>query len=345
MLEVNLDQTSQLLLSVTQPEPGTFIIDPSLYDWRHVFRRASVNRVLLPFCRNLASRKEIQNSPQLLETCSAIITKANSRMSLASETLGRIDSSFKQASIPYLLCKTVSAFECVPNDLDILVPEDHYHQASNILGTLVGDKGRKWQSKDEKGLFEGENFFKTDLHQKFTWLGSQKPFLTSETFFENSREAEFFGSRYPIPGPTHEFMLNSLNVMFERFYITLNLLFTLKRDYPQTDMEKIQEEAERYHWTKALERFLKTVERTQQALAWEKENPLPPLSFPVEYRYRDILITYAEQFLERAIVDISLMPYNLSYSRWKARFSHKEQVGIYGHWFPFETLPRRKFQP
>jgi hypothetical protein len=327
---------SRLLIYVLlDKNPSELPFRLSEYDLWHVLRLASSNRVLYLFCLNLAKYEQAKRFPQLNGFCRRIVSEGEKKIAVLRTTLNSVFRAFDEVKLPYLVAKTIWHFPDIPNDIDLMVPPERYREAAEVLGRLQNPLSRHWKSKDDKDLFEGPNFYKIDLHYHFSWLVSMKPFLDPQLAWHQTRTVDYFGIKCPVPNETFDLLANALNIMFERFYITINAYFSMINAFDKTDWRIVFREAERFQWRPALERLLTYLRGIGRAIENDDGKFSKPVRFPYQFPMSDVLKAYWEQWRFRGIFDFRLMPYNLTYSRFKYRISHGESVGIYGDWFPF----------
>lgn len=317
----------------------------SEYDLWHVLRLASSNRVLYSFCSALMNYEQAKRIPQLYRFCQRIVSEGEKKIALLKTTLDSVFEAFDKVNLPHLVAKTIWHFPNIPNDIDLLVPPARYQEATEVLGRLQNRHSRHWKSKDDKDLFEGPNFYKIDLHYHFSWLVSMKPFLDQQLAWHQIRTVDFFGIKCPVPNMTFDWIANALNIMFERFYITINAYFSLINNFDEIDWSTVFHQADHFKWRNTLNRLLAHLFCVNQALGIKidkiglHKGTFPnSVQFPYQFPISDVLKAYWEQLRLRGILDFRLMPYNLTYGRFKYLISGGERVGIYGDWFPFDRL-------
>ncbi len=314
-------------------------------DYWHIFRLASTNRVLFHFC-NLIVNSKARLTPRAEKLCLEIIEHGNGKINILKNTLEQVFTSFDKNNIPYLITKTLWHYPCIPNDIDLLVLPERYDEAVSIMSNLKSIDLKHWITDDEKDVFEAEDFYKVELHKKFSWMITKKPFLDQELAWEGAEKRDYFGLSCPVPNPTFDWIANALNIMFERFYVTINIFYTLTGSKNSIDWNIVKQQAIKYNWFNTLNHFLRHLDNIGTKLEINnfkfslfcklKSNENDKLiSFPYHFPVLEILLSYWEQLYNRGVIDYKLMPYNLTYARLKNFLSKGELVGIYGDWFPF----------
>ena len=346
-----MDRYSQFLLHALTSKDAELPDWENKRDYWHVLRLASSNRVLYSFCKALVRLEGINNKPDLKLLCEKILKKGDEKIAIFSSTLNRIQESFGQAEIPFLIAKTAWKLPYIFNDIDLLVKPAQYQRAVEILASLQRGKSKHWVSADDKDLFEAPDFYKIDLHYHFSWLSSTKPFVDPELAWLGTEERDLFGVKCSVPNPTFEWMVNALNLMFERFHITLNGCLTLRDSFSKIDTEIIREQATKYRWSGTLGRFIAHLNALNRTLGMEEIEipgvdcrPIKPsrqVGFPYIFPRNEVVRAYGEQWVRRKITDPKMLLYNLVYSPLKSGLSRNEKVAIYGDWYPFDKEPAR----
>jgi hypothetical protein len=318
----------------------------------HILRLASSNRVLFQLCSALVKFDKIRQMSNIVSLCNRIIVEGNKKIGLIQNTLTRLSDSFNENHISYLVVKTVKYFPYILNDIDILVPENRFQESIKILSTLQSGKNSHKKLKDGCDHFESDSFYKADLHDRFTWLNSDKVFLDSDLAWNNIRHESIFGVTCPVPDKTTEWILNALNIMFERYHFDLNTFLFIVDSLKETERETIRQQAIKYSWIDSLKKLDNNLSFLNQALGigeqilFDKASPgtsqnIQNIGFPFLYPYNHILCSYKEQFISRRVFDIKETIYNLSYARLKSLISSNEKVSMYGDWYHFSPNDRQ----
>ena len=330
--DIKSDPYTLLLFYILNSQSKTLPFDLEKLDVLHLLRRASPNRVLYVFCEKAMNFDAVRQLPYALSLCKSVIEEGDKKIIKIRKTLEHIICMFNENKIPYLVVKTVKHYPYILNDIDLLVARDDYSKATGLLKDFWGQKSGHKKLDDGCDQFDSEQWYKIDLHYQFSWLNSQKLFIDNDIVWKNKRIKKLFGVDCFVPSESIEWMLNALNIMYERFYFSINDFVTLSMDLSFVDMALVFEQANKHQWNKSLDIFNTQFNGIKSFM--DNDNKYK-IIFPYLYNYTDIIQSYWEQLRKRGVFDFHETLYNLSYARMKSLFSSNEQVSMYGDWFDF----------
>jgi len=273
---------ADVISGIDAPETSSWTV--SERNWVYLLKRASQNRVLYLFARNLAEMPTAQHPPALLERLQKITTQGEIRLRRLGDTLEFVTSELEQHKVPYLVIKTDKYIPYVTFDVDLLVREEDFDAVQRLFSakgveilphsSLLGRKPGKQMNCLKPGLLN------IDLHTEITWQGSD--YIEPVLFWQNTRRLTRHGVTFDVPSLEVEFMVDCAEVLYERFYFHLLHLLSLRKFCRQSmDWELIFEHTRRYGWQNAFANLLVLLEGTSARLLKGE-----PFTLPLEVRDR-----------------------------------------------------------
>jgi len=248
-------------------------VDFQKVNWEKVFRKASQNRVLYAFAKNLMKDGRIHRIPRLRENLSTIISRGEMWLAKLGDTLKFLDSVLPNEGIRYLIVKTHKTIPYVTYDLDILVTPSTYLRTIEAIekyGRLEKHPGKQWRKQRN---FFAPGLLRVDVHKGFSWLGCD--YLDVDLPWRNTRKVTIAGVSCEIPGPEAELLLDMAHILFERRYITLLDLICMRETYQESlDWAALLKQPLKYGWSKSFYKLTSIVNELNSKLYPAKQDAL-----------------------------------------------------------------------
>lgn len=292
---------------------------------------ASSNRVLFLLCKNIKQYNYLEKTHSSYPLIDKIFLDGQEINNHYASLLRKVKRLFEANGINYLIVKTYRQVDYILSDIDILVEKKRFNKARELVeeiaaDTNICDKEARWHFKFEKGT-------QLDIHRiGEDWYSDD--FLNTTDIWKNIQYREFLGDTYTFPSTQIEWILNALNIIYEKWSITyLDFLFFRKsRNINRIKVNKI---ARDHGWDiglRILNSYLNRIEK--QARQSSKDNTviLPRMFSAIDF----LKIFMARLFSPYRTYRISLF-YFLYFFYCKGRFilTGKSRIPFYGEWFNF----------
>ncbi len=308
-----------------------------------LLRRASDNRVLYAFCKNLLNLKEIQNT-SVEEKLIRIIQTGDVWLDKSRKTLSFIQKTLERENIPYLVVKTHKEVTFVTYDIDVFIDIDNYQKAKELfrregLQIYSHDGSLGGRLKDRQVNCVREDLIMIDLHHDFTW--QKIKYLDTGLIWQKADICADKELNYPVPSLEMEFILNLVHMLYERYYLTLlDFLTIISFIRKKLDWNIIFEQAEKYAWIDILKRSLGIILSIQKELQPQEELPLLPnienselkgyLEFPYFFSTFFVMRLYEERLTKKGHIDLIAFAYYF-YTRSKCYLSGRKALPYFSN--------------
>lgn len=171
--------------------------------------------------------------------------------------LGKVKEKFGENDIPFLVVKTDRKVDYIFSDLDILVEEQKFSKAQELLLEMAA--GENTCGNEERWHYTFGRQIGIDAHKMGTdWYSDN--FLDVASIWNDTEERQFLGGIYCFPSEQNEWIFNALNIIYERYTVTyLDLLYFKKsRNINYSEIKKI---AQKHCWNNGLQTLGKYLEK------------------------------------------------------------------------------------
>lgn len=307
--------------------PGSFNLNNlSDKEIKKLLKIASANRVLFLLCKNIKEYNYLDKAHELYPLIDKIYLRGQEINNDYTSLLRKVKRLFEDDNINYLIVKTDRKIDHVLSDIDILIDEEGFSKARELLEEMAIDKNIL--EREGGWHFRLENQVQLDIHRTGEdWYSDD--FIEVADIWKNLEQREFLGDVYPFPSAQMEWILNALNIIYEKWSITyLDLLFFQKsRNINRTEVNKI---AKDYGWNVGLRIFNNYLNKLENS----KDNTviLPRMFSAIDF----LKIFIARLFSPYKNYRISLF-YFFYFVYCKIRFilRGKSRIPFYGSWFNF----------
>lgn len=296
-----------------------------------ILKMASVNRVLFLLCKNIKEYNYLNRIHGSYFLVNKIFLRGQEINNHYAALLRKVKRLFETNNISYLIVKTDRRVDHVLSDIDILIGKENFDKARELLGEMSIDK--KICEKEARWHFKFENEVQLDIHRiGEDWYSDD--FLNVADIWKNIEQREFLGNVYPFPAIQIEWILNALNIIYEKWSITyLDLLFFQKsKDISHTEVDKI---AKAHGWYTGLQIFDEYINKVSKEIGESAKGDKATL--PRMFSCIDFLkIFIVRLFSPYKNYRISLF-YFFYFIYCKIRFilTKKSRIPFYGSWFNF----------
>lgn len=270
----------RLLSSIIESAGLTADFDLDRYSDQEINRLlnlASSNRVIFSLCRKIRLYGYLGLSAGMMRRVDQIIGKGEMINRQYAAALKEIKEKFVKNNIPFLIVKTDRKIDYVLSDADILVAEKDFKRANELLAQSAlaqetDDKKMRWVYK-----FPGRAHL--DIHRMGTdWYSSA--FLDPDSIWEDTEERQFLGEVYQFPSAQNDWILQVLNIIFERFsLIYLDwLYFEKSSDINRAQIDRVAKTHQWYPTLQVLDRHLVKI-RKEISGGLAGNNPPLPMMF------------------------------------------------------------------
>lgn len=240
-------------------------------DWRFILSMASRHRILALLYASLKSESCLETVPPSFRSAlhSAVRESIGQSLALSAE-LARILREFERAGIPAIPCKgPVVAMEAYGDlsyrsfcDLDILVPESHFHIAHQALGAMGYRAGLRLSARQEEAYLNNECAlqFRNDarghiveLHWRFCERNASV-YLPVAAFWQRSKRVSLPGITVPslaIEDLVLYLCVHGAKHRWERLE-WIACVAEIVRRHPEIDWQAIFERAGQYRVARLL---------------------------------------------------------------------------------------------
>ncbi len=331
MIENDTKFIFEILIKKKESISPEFITDSLL-------RRASDNRVLYAFCKNLLNLKEIQNT-SVEEKLIRIIQTGDIWLDKSRKTLSFIQKTLERENIPYLIVKTHKEVTFVTYDIDVFVDIDNYQKAKEVfrgegMQIYSHDGSLGGRLKDRQVNCVREDLIMIDLHHDFTW--QKIGYIDQPLVWERTEVCVDGELTYPTPSLEVEFILNLVHMLYERYYLTLlDFLTIISFIRKKLDWNIIFEQAEKYAWVEILKKSLSIISAIAKEFQFQEELSLPPniegsrlkeyLEFPYFFSTFFVMRLYEERLTKKGHIDLIAFAYYF-YTRFKYYLSGRRTL-------------------
>ena len=296
-----------------------------------LLKTASANRVLFLLCKNIKQYNYLDRTHRLNSLIDKILLQGQEINNYYASLLRKVKRLFETHNINYLIVKTDRIVDHVLSDIDITIDKESFGKARELLEEMAINKNIC--EKEGRWHFKFENKVQLDIHRTGEdWYSDN--FLNTADIWKNVQSREFLGDFYPFPSAQIEWILNALNIIYEKYTITyLDLLFFLKsKDVNHVEISKI---AQDHGWDIGLRIFNKYLSKLEKQIKQNsKDNTiiLPKMFSNIDF----LKIFIARLFSPYKNCRISLY-YFLYFIYCKIRFilTRKSRIPFYGSWFNF----------
>lgn len=318
-------------------------------NWAKFLSKASQNRVLYAFCKNLVDKRQDLLSPKSTENLSRIIKYGDKWLSKLQNTLLFLDRVFSDNHIKYIIAKTYRPISYVTYDVDVFVRPIDYSKAAEVLKSMgYAGKHPGKQAKKQVNLFI-PNLLVIDLHKGFSWQGHC--YFDESLIWTDVKQRMIADVLCPVPRPEIDVLLGIAHILFERRYITLLDLILVREFQKQVNWNFLIKQSEKYHWKFSLVNlldilnyinysldgeesdFLQDFNIPQQFSSFRVEKPSMPFFLPLSYVF--------QVFYEKTGSIIRLPGWDLAYYFFTtARYyiTCRRRLPYYVEWAPLEDL-------
>ncbi len=260
--------------------------------WRTVLRLADTNRVLLLLYENLKHHQKHMSSLHWAQLEQEALLRLLVWDTIVGEII-RIKSCLQEASLRWMLIKTIRSFPREIRDLDILVLDSEFtlfKEALAPIGYIQSDKvsGFKMELKTYRRLPNGKKVAITvDAHSRISYEGLS--FVDDEEVWKQRDTANLQGSPVAVPSPEHQLVTLVLNSFFGDGGIRLCDVYEfVQLTHSHGRAESVQAIAAQYGWRLALDEFVNGCGPylpflTEQGQRWERENHTEPEELPTQF--------------------------------------------------------------
>jgi hypothetical protein len=310
---------SQLLLKLQQ---RSFTEEAHcINDWKRFFKIASINRVLYDSIQKLYP---LADDLHLNRTDRFRFDSLKKQSDIQYQRTQRTYALWKETAekhkVDYRIFKTHKSIFEIPNDIDILVPEDAYPHISRALSQHVHTVG---VTRANQIHLKYNDFIHLDLHAptgKSVLVNGTQTF-SGDLAWENPEEFHFEGESYLKPSATADAGLTLLNSMFGHFHLSWNEIYTFRQNIKRIELLTLSEQARLGRWEKVLSIYLNYIDRVEEV-------------YPILLSFKDLITLYREK--RKAPLGItSLDRFNafyLLYAKARYYFTEGTRVPIHGHW-------------
>ncbi len=321
------------IIESTQQNDAFNLSELSNREIMKLLKISSANRVLFLLCKNIRQYNYLEKTNRLYPLIDKIFLQGQEINNHYASLLRKIKRLFGANSIDYLIVKTERQIDYVLSDIDILVEKKRFNKAREMVeeiatDTNICDEEARWHFKFEDGT-------QLDIHRiGEDWYSDD--FFDTTDIWKNVEYREFLGDVYPFPVAQIEWILNTLNIMYEKWSITyLDFLFFQKsRNINRIEANKI---AKDHGWDIGLQILNSYLNKLEEQIKQNsKDNTI---MLPIMFSNIDFLkIFIARLFSPYKNYRISLY-YFLYFFYCKIRFilRGKSRVPFYGSWFNFDN--------
>lgn len=312
-------------------------------DWNALLKKASHNRVLYIFSKNLLKRKSLLTRKQKSDLA-RIVAVGDLKMEAFQETVKFLNKSLGSAKIPFLIVKTFKFFDYVTFDVDVLVRYEDFLKAQKSLrrnGCKILPHPRK-QGLHQRNC-QKTGLLNIDLHRQFYWQGLEH--IDLDLVWAKTQKRRINGIGCPCPSLEADFLLHNKQLVYERYYITLLDFLAVRSAYRSgtLDMQVIENQVTKYSWLKTYKSLLSCLNEINQTFFQEplfkdvntlnsRQVDLPYL-MPYHGVWKQIFEIVA---CHRKVPLFDLGYYHYAFGRYF--LSGKSRIPYYDHWFDFDSL-------
>ncbi len=323
-------------------------IDFKSIDFNHLLIRASYNRVLFVFCKNLLQKKDIELTLEQKKILEDIIKSGKADLHALAKTIILLDRVLKNENIEYLVVKTFKYINYVTFDLDFLV---HYHDFQKTIDVLKKYNiiVKKHPNPSTQGKHQRNCFYpgciKMDLHRKFFWLGVGH--IDEDFVWKNIQTRKIASINTKVPSLESDFLLHNKQLVYERRYITLLDFLAIKYSCEEgLDWNAIISQVKKHKWEKTFFTLLTYLNTINKAIFDEeidsvrkilnkyniKRKDIGKLSLPFEYSFSEVMNVFSEIRKEHKYLSARDVAYYI-YSQ--TRYKINGRMPYYDHWYDF----------
>lgn len=362
-----------LLKTIEVPSPVREL-DYRVINWERCLISASQNKLLYSFSKRLLGGKF--SLPGEVEiTLREIISYGEKLLREMKEVIHLIQNNLAREGITSLFFKTKKNHPYVLSDIDLLVREEDFAGASQVLEkeksftkSRLGIMNERDIMGEDKVSFRVGNYLpqnlwqrgtkqagpiKVDIHRKPSWGG--RVLFDSNLIWKNIRRTEICGARCPIPSKEIEALSIVASLIFDRRSIPLLEFLNLKELVKEEiDWNILLGQAERYNWERELLYFFRTLNELNKKLFPKERKPLLPsqilggisekirIKEAVNFPYRfppnfalGVILGGAKKNFKATL--FNLLYYLFSTTRY---YLTGRRVTGWGSWFPLENFKR-----
>ena len=327
-------------------------IYPKIKDWDRILKKASLNRVLYIFAKNLMDYKAISKSPlsPLTKKLELIIDESKKRLIQLKKTLTFLKEISQQYSIPFLVIKTHRTLPFITLDVDILVKPNDFNNFKKLI-KLPGYK-EKSNNPNIQPHIKLPDMLTIDLHRDISW--GYCPYIDQDLVWEKPQKVKIEGIECLIPSIEVETIIMIIHTFRERFQLTLLEFLFLKHNHKRINWSLIVEQSRKYGWQKSLIQFILITNTINEKLYPQEKELLVKLEetqgTPSKYKFKSCLSMphiYSLPFIlsiffrwtikNRRPFSIYLLLYYF-YALIRYKVTKGLMVPMYRHWFSFEKL-------
>jgi thymidylate kinase len=190
-------------------------------NWRYIIDMAAKNNVELLLCKNLLRYYMEVLPSQVKKKLNEIVEICEGKKKRMIDAMRVILEKFSKNGIQFIVFKTFPSFEYVPADVDILVKQNDFEKACEILDKV--SKAKRVERATPWGIKKGVRFsisedLIVDLHSKIAW--GEKAISNSDIFFRKVLK-EVDGMRIFVPRTVDELKILTSHCIYQHEYITL----------------------------------------------------------------------------------------------------------------------------
>jgi len=330
----------QLIKKIIEPVSNQEVPKLSAFSSReleNMLKLASSNRVLLILCKNIKAAGYMGINAESSILIDKIIVSGDQINSQYAKLLKRIKNTFQENEIVFLIVKTDRKNEYVLSDVDILVKEDKFDRAKELLGEILSDNDIK--DKEGRWHYKFNRKVQIDLHTTdLDWYSNE--FINVDSIWEGIQERQFLGDVYKFPSAQNEWIFNALNIIYEKSTLTY-LDFLFLRDN-KGNAEQIKQIAKNHGWAVGLEVFNNYLAKIKKQIAGSAQQN--SFMLPQMFSVGD----FAQIFIARLFSPLRNYRnsgfYFCYFIYCKLRFivTLKQRIPFYGNWFDFTNVSVRK---
>lgn len=313
------------------------------FDFDKLLVKASTNRILLVFCKNLLDLNLVDNKKKEYKI-KKIVQSGEKAINGFRKTINFLNSSLGKEKIPFLIVKTFKYLDYVTFDVDFLVPYDKFHKSIKVLkkyGAKVDPHPRK-QGLHQRNCFV-KGLLKMDLHRKFFWQGIEH--IDLDYVWANPEKRIINGVECLCPSLEVDFLLHNKQLVYERYYTTILDFLAVKYAVEKGNLnfKNIIQQVNMFKWNnsyKSLLYYLNSINLSifeKKMFSNKSAKRYENLCMPFIYPYKEIIYQLFEIiFRQKAIPFFDFSYYHFTFLRFY--LSGKKLFPYYRHWFNFPSI-------
>lgn len=327
-------------------------LDVDDISWDNVLRRASANRVLYLFAKNLLKMQK-NIPPRLLRNLELIMLDGDAYLDKLMTTIEFLNSFFSNANEPYLIVKTYRTLPYITLDVDVLVKRDDLEGLGKALTQKLN--GSKLDRSQMQMHIKSRELLTIDFHKGSFWQADE--YIDQDFMWKNYRTQDIQGVECPVPALDAEVALTIAHILHERLHVTLLEFAFIKHSCREVNWDIVLKQAERNGWYKLFLRFVSLMNELNSRIYPQEKEPLinedqfgpKKIVIPRSYLGHTLAMPYmyqvpyaSELFLERLRYKKHfrvhrVLPYYF-YATFRYYRTKKQRPPIYDHWFSFNKL-------